>query len=448
MNINHTNYLDSDLENLGVEMYELISTLFPIHRSITGSGLRSSLRLLRDYINLEICEVPTGTQVFDWQVPKEWQIREAYIEDSNGKRIVDIRNSNLHVVSYSIPVKETMRWDKLKKHVFTLPEHPDWIPYRTNYSQENWGFCLTHKQFMELEERTDEAYHVCIDSSLFDGSLSYGELSLPGKNDEEVVISSHICHPSLANDNLSGVVVATYLAQHLSKLELQYSYRFIFVPATYGAISWLSVNYPMIRRIKHGLVLSALGDSGLTTYKKSRKGNAEIDRIVVHILQHWGTGYSLKEFEPHGCDERQFCSPGINLAVGCLMRTPNGQYPEYHSSADNLDLVQPSYLADSLAKCMAIISILENNRFYVNKNPQCEPQLGKRGLYQAFGKEPEKIEIQNAIQWVLNFSDGTCSLLDIAERSGLPFYIIKNAADLLEQYDLLGTSSKNSEEVS
>lgn len=427
-----------NLEDVGREIYELISELYPIHRSITGPGVRATLAILKRHIPLEVHEVPTGTQVFDWQVPMEWHIRDAYVKDRNGTRIIDYRKSNLHVVNYSVPVKATMSWQKLKGgHLFTLPQYPDWVPYRVSHFQESWGFCMSHNQFIELEARGNQDYEVCIDATFKRGSLTYGELCLPGKSRDEVLISCHVCHPSLANDGLSGVAVAAYLAKHLHSLDRRYTYRFIFVPATIGAITWLSLNEAKVINITHGLILPLLGDPGKSTYKKSRRGDAEIDRIVAHVLRHSGADYALIDFEPYGYDERQFCSPGFNLPVGCLMRTPGGLYPEYHSSADNLELVQPQYLADSWAKCVAIADILENNRLYVNQNPKCEPQLGRRGLYRAFGTELRKEDTQRAIQWVLNFSDGKHTLLDIAERSGLNFNMLKQATDLLLQYDLV-----------
>ncbi len=430
---------DKDLnsEEVGQKIYKLISELFPIHRSITGPGVRATLAILKRHIPLEVHEVPTGTQVLDWQVPMEWHIRDAYVKDTTGTKIIDYNKSNLHVVSYSVPVKEHMTWHDLKSHIFTLPEHPDWVPYRVSHFQESWGFCMNHNQYMELEARGNQDYDVCIDATFKHGSLTYGELCLPGKSKNEVLISSHVCHPSLANDGLSGVAVATYLAKHLHSLDRQYTYRFIFIPATIGAITWLSQNETKVKNIKHGLILPLLGDPGKSTYKKTRYGDSEIDRVVAHVLRHSGTDYAITDFEPYGYDERQFCSPGFNLPIGCLMRTPGGQYPEYHSSADNLELVQPKYLADSWAKCVAIANILENNRLYVNQNPKCEPQLGRRGLYRAFGTELRNENTQRAIQWVLNLSDEKHTLFDIAERSGLDFTIVKLATDLLLQCDLV-----------
>src|SRR6266540_1123496 len=422
------------LDRIGQEMFDLIAKLYPLCRSITGEGVRATLNIIKKHIPLSLYQVPSGTEVFDWTVPKEWNIRDAYIKDGKGERVVDFTRSNLHVVSYSIPVRATMPLVELKKHLFTLPDRPDWIPYRTSYYRETWGFCLSHKQFLELK---DEDYEVCINSSLENGHLTYGEYYLQGKQLDEVLISCHVCHPSLCNDNLSGIALTTFLAKSLSLLSLKYSYRFLFIPATIGSITWLWANEERVSRIKHGLVLANVSDSGKSTYKKTRRGNAEIDRAVIHVLQHAGQEYGVIDFFPYGYDERQFCSPAFNLPVGCIMRTPHGQYPEYHTSADDLDFVHSSFLADSFAKCMSVFSILENNKIYLNQNPKCEPQLGKRGLYRAVGGQAAGVVNELALLWVLNLSDGDHTLLDIAEISGLRFDTIKSAADALCKCDLL-----------
>lgn len=423
-----------DVNKISEEIHQLISELYPICRSITGNGVRKTLQLIQEHIPLTINEVPTGTNVFDWTVPKEWNIRDAYLKNTQGKKLIDFHKSNLHVVNYSVPVKRKITLEDLKPHLHTIPDRPDWIPYRTSYYKENWGFCLSHRQFLELK---DEEYEVYIDSSLEDGHLTYGEYYLPGEKPDEVLISCHICHPSLCNDNLSGVSLATMLAKHLSSLSLSYSYRFILIPGTIGSIAWLCLNEAQVSRIKHGLVVTCVGDSGHSTYKKSRRGDAEIDKVVTHVLKHSGQDYQVREFSPYGYDERQFCSPGFNLPVGCFMRTPNGCYPEYHTSADNLDLVQPPYLADSLAKLLAVVEVLESNKKYLNQNPKCEPQLGKRGLYGTIGGQTDAKLRQLAMLWVLNLSDGCHTLLEIADRADLEFSLIRDAADALLQNGLL-----------
>lgn len=424
-----------DTPDMGQEMYRLIAELYPICRSITGEGVRRTLQILQQHIPLAVHEVPSGTQVFDWTVPKEWNIEDAYIKDSRGERLVDFQRSNLHVVSYSVPVKKRLSLAALKPHLFTLPEHPEWIPYRTSYYTESWGFCLSHKQFSQLRE--DEEYEVCIDSSLTDGSLTYGEYYLPGEQTDEILLSCHICHPSLCNDNLSGIALVTFLAKYCGTLPRRYSYRFLFIPGTIGSITWLCLNEAHVAQIKHGLVVAGVGDRGPLTYKKSRRGDAEIDRAARHVLQHAGAGNRVIDFFPYGYDERQFCSPGFDLPVGCLMRTPFGQYPQYHTSADNLEFVCPTALADSLATCTAILAVLEHNRVYVNQNPKCEPQLGKRGLYRAVGGQTGDKAHELAMLWVLNLSDGSHSLLDIAERSGIGFAVIRQVAEILASHRLI-----------
>lgn len=422
-----------DTAATGRDLYKFAEELYPICRSITGSGLRSTLARIQQRIPLEIAEVPSGTPVFDWTVPKEWNIRDAYIKDANGNRVVDFHRNNLHVLNYSTPVHATLPLRELKPHLFTLPEHPDWIPYRTSYYKEAWGFCLSHKQMLALPEGD---YEVCIESTLEDGHLTYGECYLPGHSTDEVLISTHVCHPSLANDNLSGLAVATALAEFLAGRDLRYSYRFLFIPGTIGAITWLARNRDSVGRIRNGLVLTGIGDRGGFHYKKSRRGDAEIDRAVALVLRHCGEAVEVLDFSPYGYDERQYCSPGFNLPVGCLMRSVWGTFPEYHTSADNLDFIQPGQLASSLHLCLAALDVLENNYVYENLNPYCEPQLGKRGLYRSTGGEAIGSEI-NARLWVLNLSDGQQSLLDIAERSATPFAALSDAAEVLSQSGLL-----------
>ena len=296
----------------------LIVELYPICRSITGDGFRKTMSLLQKQIPLTVHEVPTGTQVFDWTVPREWNIRDAYVKNSLGERVIDFQRSNLHLLNYSVPISRKMPLAELKEHLFTLPDRPDWVPYRTSYYKENWGFCLSHNQLQALPEGE---YEVCIDSSLENGSLTYGEYFLPGQATDEILISCHSCHPSLCNDNLSGVSIAAHLAKALAGASRRYSYRFLFIPGTIGSITWLSRNEETARRIRHGLVLACLGDRGGMSYKRSRRGNAEIDRAVVQVLEHSGSAFAMRDFSPYGYDERQYCSPAFDLAVGCISRS-------------------------------------------------------------------------------------------------------------------------------
>ena len=417
--------------HIGEQIYDLIKRLFPICRSITGDGVRKTLEILREQLPLQTVEVPTGKKVLDWLVPQEWNIRDAYIKDEQGRKIVDFTKSNLHILNYSTPVDKTLTLNELRNHLYSLPDRPDWIPYRTSYYREEWGFCISHRQ---LEALTAQNYKVYINSTLTDGHLTYGEIYIPGKLPEEILISTHVCHPSLANDNLSGVCLAAFLARHIVGLNNRYSYRFIFIPGTIGAVTWLSLNLDKIALIKHGLVLTGIGDSGRLTYKKSRRGDSEIDQVAAYALKHDCDNHRIEEFSPYGYDERQYCSPGFNLPVGRLSRTPYGEYPEYHTSADNLDFVGPDALGKSFAVVANIFSILEHNIAYTNTAPFGEPQLGKRGLYDHIGPN------QMAMLWVLNLSDSHHSLLDIAIRSGINFSHIRGAAETLHQFDLLTRS--------
>ncbi len=430
----NTLHLD-DSPSIGLDLHELITELYPICRSITGNGVRESLKILQNHIPVKMFEVPSGTPVFDWIVPQEWNIREAYVKNSQGEKIIDFRKSNLHVLNYSIPIHQKVSLQELKEHLFSIPEHPEWIPYRTSYYRENWGFCLSHHELQSLEE---DEYEVFIDSSLEKGSLTYGEYYLPGQHQDEIILSCHHCHPSLCNDNLSGMAVTAFVARYLTTLtERQYSYRFLFIPGTIGSITWLCLNQQKTQYIKHGLVISGVGDSGTITYKKSRRGNAEIDRAAIQILKDTEMTYQIEQFSPYGYDERQYCSPGFNLPVGRFSRTPFGQYPEYHTSADNLNFVKAESLEASYLNIVNVLDLLENNFIYINTHPYCEPQLGKRGLYGSVGGEQEKKSQEMAILWILNLSDGKHSLLDIAERSGLKFAQLQAAAQTLYRSGLL-----------
>jgi aminopeptidase-like protein len=416
------------------QIWDLITRLFPICRSITGEGVRQTLGIVQEHIPLKTHEVATGTPVFDWTVPREWNVKDAYIRSRTGERVVDFNKSNLHVVGYSVPFRGTLSLEELKKHLFTLSDRPDWIPYRTSYYKETWGFCLSQKQ---LEAMTETEYEVCIDSSFRDGHLTYGEHCLRGETSDEILFSCHICHPSLCNDNLSGIALMVALFNYLSEKQRRYSYRFLFIPGTIGSITWLALNEARTSSIKHGIVVAGVADKGGFTYKRTRRGNAEIDRVFDYVLRNSSDGSKIIDFHPYGYDERQFCSPGFNLPVGCVMRTPFGQYPEYHTSADNLEFINLGALSDSVAKCVHALEILESNRVYINQNPKCEPQLGRRGLYQAVGGQTQTKINEMSLLWVLNFSDGSHSLLDIAEKSGYEFASIKNAADLLAASQLI-----------
>jgi aminopeptidase-like protein len=420
-------------KDAGDRIFAFAAQIFPICRSITGDGVRQTLREIGAYLPLEMHEVPTGTQVFDWTIPREWSIRDAYIKTAAGEKVIDFATSNLHVMSYSTPVRKRLSLAELKAHIHTLPEQPDLIPYRTSYYSDSWAFCMPHRLLDNLQE---DSYEVVIDSSLESGSVTFGEYLHKGESDEEFLLSAHICHPSLANDNCSGVALLTHLARQLVGLKTRYSYRFLFAPGTIGAIAWLAANEEKTSRIKHGLVVSMVGDAGGPTYKKSRRGDAAIDRAMAHILGYCGLAPVIEEFSPYGYDERQYCSPGFNLPVGLFQRSKYGTIPQYHTSADNLAFIRPEHLLESYSMIVKTINVIENDTVYQNTAPKCEPQLGKRGLYRRVGGKDIAAE-NMAMLWVLNFSDGAHSLLDIAERANLPFESILGAARLLEVHGLL-----------
>jgi len=423
-----------DAGAIGRELSERIARLYPICRSITGNGVRETLGIIGREIDLQVREVPTGTPVFDWTIPREWNIRDAYIKSLSGERIVDFHASNLHVVNYSVPVRARMSRAELESHLFSLPDRPDWIPYKTSYYHDTWGFCVTEHQRRAMR---DAEYNVCIDATLEPGHLTYGECVLPGQIEEEVLFSTHICHPSLCNDNLSGISLAVTVARLLADKPHRYTYRFLFAPGTIGAIAWLALNEDVARGVSHGLVLACAGDRGRPTYKRSRQQAAIVDRAVAHVFRHRHPQSTIEDFSPYGYDERQYCSPGFNLPVGVFSRTPHGQFPEYHTSADNLDLVDATSLFDSASTLLDVIAILEGNTTYHNLNPKCEPQLGRRGLYSTMGGHGDRREREYAMLWTLNLSDGAHSLLDIAERSNLPFAAIRRAATTLVEHQLL-----------
>lgn len=423
----------NDIQVSGEEMISQIAELFPICRSITGNGLRETLSKISSIVPLEIHEIPTGTKVLDWEIPREWNIREAYIKNSSGQTIVDFKNLNLHVLNYSTPINTRLSLDELKPHLHSIPDKPDLVPYRTSYYKENWGFCLSHNQLTSLKEDT---YEVVIDSDLSNGSLTYGEYFVKGKTDVEVLISTHVCHPSLCNDNLSGIAVCSRLAKIVSDMSPYFSYRFLFIPGTIGAIAWLAKNEDQVKNVKYGLVTSLLGIDSIFTYKRSRQATARIDKIAEYVLSGMSNSHVI-DFIPYGYDERQFCSPGFNMPVGNLTRVPFGEYPEYHTSADNMDLISAKALEDSLDAFLKIIQHIEADRFYINQFPKGEPQLGKRGLYDAIGGHNDSKTLQLAFLWVLNYSDGAHSLTDIAMLSKIDIRIIVDAAELLLSKGLL-----------
>ena len=420
---------------LGDRLVASMARLYPICRSLTGDGVRQTLDVLGESVDVARRSVPSGTTAFDWTVNEEWNVRDAYVADPTGRRVIDFRESNLHLVGYSIPVRATMSLEELRPHLHSLPEHPDWIPYRTSYYSRSWGFCVADRVLQELGPGP---YDVVIDTELTAGELTYGEVVIPGDSDEEVMITSHVCHPSLANDNLTGLVVATEIARLLAALpRRRFTYRFLFAPGTVGPIVWLSRNEAVVPRIRHGLVLTGLGGPGPLVYKRTRRASAAIDAAVSHVVRR--RGGEVRDYSPYGYDERQFNSIGFGLPFGRLSRTPHGEYPEYHTSADNLAYVTAGELVESYTAICEVLDVLEHDDRHLNLSPFGEPQLGKRGIYPTTGGLAATKAVM-AMLWTLAYSDGTCSALEIAATADLDFADIRQAVSTLTTAGLLSSA--------
>jgi aminopeptidase-like protein len=417
---------------LASDMTDLVAELYPVCRSITGDGVRTTLRRIERRVPLAVSEVPSGTPVYDWAVPREWNVRDASISDLSGRRLVDFRVSNLHLVSYSVPVRARMTGDELRPHLHTLPDQPHLVPYRTSYYREAWGFCLSQQQMEALGEGP---FDVEVDTTLEPGQLTYAECLLPGETADEVLVSTHVCHPSLANDNLSGIAVATALAQLLAANPHRLTYRLVFVPGTIGSLTWLSRNEAVLDRIRHGLVITGLGGPGPLVWKRTRHGARPVDAAAEHVIR--GRGGEVRDYSPWGYDERQYNSPGFDLPVGRLTRTPHGEYAEYHTSGDDLDFVSGETMAESLAGVLEVLDVLENDVVPLNLSPKGEPQLGRRGLYPSIGGRSAEEEVMSML-WLLGMADGRHTLLDVARLAGLPFARVRRTAGVLRQHDLLG----------
>ena len=417
-------------------MYELCEKLFPVCRSITGDGVRKTLQILAEVYGNEINihEVPTGTKVFDWTVPKEWNIKEAYIENSKGQRVIDFKNNNLHVVGYSLPVDKFVDLQELKSVVYTQPDQPDAIPYVTSYYKECYGFCMSQNQLDKLPEDT---YHIVIDSELKEGSLTYGEIIIPGDTEEEVFLSTYICHPSMANNELSGPVVATFLAKWLNLLvKRRYTYRIIFIPETIGAITYLSKNLQYLKEhVIAGFNLSCVGDNRTFSYVESRYGDTLADKAAKNVLSFYYPDYKTYSFLKRGSDERQYNAPGVDLPVCAICRSKYGEYPEYHTSKDNLELISPEGLLGAYEVYQQCILSLENNYSY-KINVLCEPQLGKRGLYPTTSQKGTYDAVKVMIDFIA-YADGSNDLIDISNIIGVPVNELLTVIEKLEKVDLL-----------
>lgn len=432
------------MDNNGCAMHELMSELYPLCRSITGNGVRETLKKIQEIIPLKCHEVKTGTEVYDWIIPNEWNVKCAYFTYADSdERIVDFTDSNLYLLNYSRPFIGEVTYQELEKHLFTLEEYPNWIPYRTSYYAENWGFCIPYTLYQKLDK--EKKYKVVIDTEYVPGSLSYGEYYIKGKSDREILFSTYLCHPSLCNDNLSGVVMSAYLARILSeKKELRYSYRFIFIPETIGAITWLAHNEDVQRKIEGGLVVTCVGDDNPFVYKRTRNGNCLIDRVCEKALEDSGMKYRVMDYYPGGSDERQYGSLGINLPIGSLVRglyltdtIPPLPYKEYHTSADNLEYVKPKNLEESLNVYLKIVDYIEKNRKYISMNMKGEPFLSKHQLGLKVGSGKGVYHLDVAIRFLMCYSDGQDDLIEIAKKARRSVEDVYEAAVMLEAAGLI-----------
>jgi len=436
---------DGDIESYRQLMDELLQRLFSICRSITGEGIRKTMNIIAEHVPLSIMETPSGTQVFDWQIPDEWNISDAFIKDEAGQRIIDFQKSNLHVVNYSIPIHKVMTLNALRPYLHTLPDQPQAIPYMTTYYEKKWGFCLTHEQYKTL--RSDVNYEVCINSSLTPGVLTIAEAILPGETDREILFSTYCCHPSLANNELSGPIIVTALYKYLRSLpKRRYTYRFYYGPETIGALVFLDKRGDHLKqKMDAGFVVTCCGDAGPFTYKKVRRPDTLLDKSILHVLKFSRVAHKILEFFPTGSDDRQYCAPGFDLPVGTLMRSMYGTYPEYHTSLDNLEFVSSDSLLETLRVYINCIHVLEHNRYYRNLKPFGEPMLGKYGLYHSLGGQKNQGNFTKQLRYILNYSDTHHDLLDIANLLEQPMWECETAvARLLEAHLLeLWENSEN-----
>ena len=418
-----------------------LKKLFPINRSLTGEGVRETLRILNEIIPIKTFEIPSGQKAFDWEVPKEWTVNDAYVKDSKGKKIIDYNKSNLHLVGYSIPFKGKISIDQLKKHLHTLPDQPELIPYVTSYYNKEWGFCIAHK---DLELLKDDHYEVVVDTNLKNGSMTYGELIIKGESSKEIFLSTYICHPSMANNELSGPIVASFIGKNLiNGKKPKYTYRIIFIPETIGALTYLSLNLDKLKKnVIAGYVITCIGDSGPFSYLKSRRDDTLVNRVTLHALEHSLDNHKIYNFEDsRASDERQYCSPGIDLPIGSLTRTRPGHYPEYHSSGDNLDIVNGENLLESIKMYEACFTILENN-FCYKSTVLGEPMMSKRNLYPSMSKKVRKQESVYDMMDILAYCDGDKDLLWIADKLNKSFIKMLPSVKILLDNKLIKRVSK------
>ncbi len=421
---------------IGKQIHEFATELWPINRSLTGAGVRETLKKIQAHLpDLKIHSVASGSQVFDWSVPKEWHVNEAYIITPDGKRICDFQTNNLHLVGYSTPFDDTLSLDELQEHLYSLPEQPDAIPYITSYYKERWGFCISHNERAQLEQGD---YRVVIDSRLFDGQLNYGELIIKGGSEEEIFLSTYVCHPSMANNELSGPTVVAFLAKWLLEQEaLRYTYRIVFIPETIGSIAYLSRNLThMKKNVAAGFNVTCVGDDRAYSYLPSRAETTISDEVAQHVLGWIDPNYVRYGWTDRGSDERQYCAPGVDLPIASIMRTKHGHYPEYHTSHDNLtDVVTPEGLDGGYWAIRRALEILENNKTYRMK-VFCEPQLGKRGLYPTLSTKETWDQVSTMMNFI-SYCDGTRTLLEIANKIEVPAWNLYEIAARFVARDLL-----------
>lgn len=424
-------------------MEKYFDRLWSINRSLTGDGNRETLKILSEIADIKVTEIPSGTICYDWTVPDEWIVKEARIRDSSGNVIVDFKNNNLHLLGYSEKFIGKLNLNELKEHLHSLPDQPDLIPYLSSYYKKRWGFCLSHNQLQNLKE---DVYDVYIDSELDPkGSMTIGEVILKGDTEDEILLSTYICHPSMANNELSGPIVTSFICKKLKqKKHRRYTYRILYLPETIGAIYYLSKKGKHLKeKLKAGYVVTCIGDKGNFTYKKSRQGNSLADRAAGLVLNQSEEHFTIEDFFPTGSDERQYCSPGFNLPVGSLMRTRYGKYKEYHTSGDNKSFISFEAMEKSAEKYVQIMNVIENNYTYINQYPECEPQLGKRDLYPTIGSQKDTSGIVNAMMWILNLSDGSNDLIDISDRSKVPVSVLIKASEELKEKGLIRISTES-----
>lgn len=428
------------MANLGKEIYALAQRLFPLHRSITGEGVRQTLNILKKEVPaLTLHEVPSGTKAFDWEVPQEWNIRDAYVLDPGGKKIIDFQKSNLHIMGYSTPADKVLSLEELQNHLYSLPDQPNAIPYITSYYKKRWGFCLTHKQRQKLKPGK---YRVAIDSEFKDGSLTYGEILLPGATSKEVFLSTYVCHPSMANNELSGPTVTTFLTKWLLSSERKYTYRIIFIPETIGSIVYLSRNLQeMQKNMVAGFNITCVGDDRAYSFLPSRNGNTLADKAARHVLTHTHPKFDAYTYLDRGSDERQYCSPGVDLPVASIMRSKYGTYPEYHTSLDNLDFISPTGLQGAYEALKRSIMCIERNEV-LKTTVLCEPQLGKRGLYPTISTKKSSAMVRDMMN-LIAYADGTRNLLEIAEKIQVPLWELVPIVERLKDENVVEEIKNN-----